>query len=141
MELKKKMHLKRTTEPIVVTFLCFQISMHILCLSNHLGRPFSLYLLVHLAKTYENEWSRCSNEQIIKNLWLLEASNLVMQCYATQYSNAFSSLGCADLEKLYEIKKKCIPNGRPSQKLWHFKVSKFPCAFSACLINLDARFF
>ena len=135
------MHPKRTTEPKVMTFRSFQISMRILCLSNHLGCSFSLYLPVELAKTYENWWSQCSNDQIIKILWLLEVRNLLMQCYTTQYCNAFGSLGSVDLEKLYEIKKKCIPNGRPRQKLWHFEVSKFLCAFYACLINLDARFF
>ena len=58
---KKNMRPKRTTEAKVMAFRSFQISMHILCLSNHLGRSFSLCLLVHLVKTYENEWSRCSN--------------------------------------------------------------------------------
>ena len=71
--------------------------MHILCLSNLLGRSFFLNLLVDLAKTYENEWSQCSNDQIIKNLWLLKVRNLLMQCYATQYCYAFYSLGCVDL--------------------------------------------
>ena len=64
-----------------MAFRSFQISMRILCLSNHLGCSFSLYLLVDLAKTYENKWSQCSNDQIIKNLWLLEVRNLLMQCY------------------------------------------------------------
>jgi len=55
----------------------FRFFMHILCLSNHLGRSFSLYLLVDLQRTYENEGSQCSNDEIIKNLWLLEVQNLV----------------------------------------------------------------
>ena len=76
---------KRTTEPKVMTFRSFQIFTRILCLSNHLGCSFSLYLLVDLPKTYENEWSQCSNDQIIKNLWLPKVRNLLMQCYATQY--------------------------------------------------------
>ena len=50
----------------------------------------SLYLPVDLAKTYENEWSHCSNDQSIKNLWLPEVRNLLMQCYATQYCNGTS---------------------------------------------------
>ena len=37
-------------------------------------------------------------------------------------------------------KKICNPKGRPHQKLWHFDVSKFLCAFYARLINLDIRF-
>jgi len=28
-----------------------------------------------------------------------------MQCYATQYSKTIDSVGCVDLEKLYEINK------------------------------------
>ena len=56
-------------------------------------------------KTYENERSQCSNDQIIKNLWLLDVRKLLMQCYATQYSKALGSVGCVDLEKLYEINK------------------------------------
>ena len=111
------MHPKRMTEAKVMTFQCFQISMRILCLSNHLGCWFSLWLLVDLAKTYKIWWSLCSNDQIIKNLWLLEVRNLLMQCYATQYCYAFESLGSIDLAKLYEIKKKCNPNERPRQKL------------------------
>ena len=86
-EMKKKKRLKRTTESKVMAFRRFQTSMRILCLSNHLGCSFSLYLLVDLAKTYENKWSQCSNDQIIKNLWLPEVRNLLMQCYATQYCN------------------------------------------------------
>ena len=84
---EKKMRPKRTTESKVMAFQSFQISMRILCLSNHLGCSSSLYLLVDLAKTYQNEWSQCSNDQIIKNLWLLELRNLLIQCYTTQYCN------------------------------------------------------
>ena len=97
---KKKMHPKRTTEAKVMAFRSFLISMRIFCLSNHLGRSFYLYLLVHLVKTYENESSHCKNGQICKNLWPLEVRKLLMQCCATQYSNAFGSLCCVDLEKL-----------------------------------------
>ena len=79
------MHPKQTTEPKVMAIRSFRFFMRNLCLSNHLGCSFSLYLLVDLAKTYENEWSQCSNDQIIKNLWLPEVHNLLMQCYATQY--------------------------------------------------------
>ena len=103
---KKKMQPKRTTAPKVMIFWSFWISRRILCSSNQLGCSISIHLLVDLAKTYENEWSHCSNDQIIKNLWLLEVRKLLGQCYATQYSNTFSSLGCVDLENLYGIKKK-----------------------------------
>ena len=141
LKLKKKMHPKQTTEPKVMTFRSFQISMRILCQSNYVGRSFSLQLLVDLTKTYENWWSRCSNDQIIKSLWHLKIRNLLTQCYTTQYCYAFCNFGCVDLIKLYEIKKKkCIPNGGPSQMLWHFEASKFLCAFYASLITLDARF-
>jgi len=37
-------------------------------------------------------------------------------------------------------KNKCVPNGRPSPKLWQFEVSDFLRAFYTCLITLDARF-
>ena len=87
---EKKMRPKRTNEPKVMAIRSFRFFMRILCLSNHLGCSFSLYLLVDLAKTYENEWSQCSNDQIIKNLWLSEVRNLLMQCYATQYCNGTS---------------------------------------------------
>ena len=100
-----------------MTFRSFQISLRFLGLSNQLGRSFSQYLLVDLAKTCENEWSHCLNDQIIKNLWPLEVRNLLMQCNETQYYKAVGGVGCVDLKKLYEIKKKCIPNRRPNQKL------------------------
>ena len=87
---QKKMHPKRMTEPKVMAFWSFRIFTCILCLSNYLGCSFSLYLPVDLAKTYENEWSQCSNDQSIKNLWLPEVRNLLMQCYATQYCNGTS---------------------------------------------------
>ena len=116
-ETKNKMHTKWTTQPKVMAFRSFLISMRIICLSNHLGRSFYLYLLVHLLKMYGNEWSRCSNDQISKNLWPLEVCMLLMQCCATQYCNAFGSLCFVDLENLLKYRKKCIPNGRPSQRL------------------------
>ena len=123
-ERKKKLHPKRMTEPKVMTFRGFQICIRILCLSNLLGRSFFLYLLVDLLKTYENEWSHCSNDQIIKNLWLPEVRNLLMQCYATQYSNTFRSLGCVDLENLSEIKKKNASQTDDRGK--SYDISKFP---------------
>ena len=88
-----------------MTFLSFQISMRILSSSSQLGCSISRHLLVDLAKTFQNEWSKCSNEQVIKNLWLLEVRKLLTQCDATQYSKAFDSVGCVDLEKLDEINK------------------------------------
>ena len=94
-----------------------------LCLSNHLGRSFSLFLLVDLAKMYENKWSQCSNNQIIKNLWLLEVRNLLMQCYATQYYKPFGSLGCINLEKLYEIKKNA---SQTNDRAKSYDILKFP---------------
>ena len=102
---KKKMYPKQTTEPKVTTFWSFQISVRVLCPSNQLGCWISLHLLVDLAKTFEKEWSKCSNQQVIKNLWLLQVRELLMQCDATQYSKAFDSVGCVDLEKFYEINK------------------------------------
>ena len=99
------MYPKRTNEPKVMTFLGFQISMRILSSSSQLGCSISLHLLVDLAKTYENNSSQCSNDQVIKNLWLLDVRKLLMQCDATQYSKAFDSVGCVDLEKLDEINK------------------------------------
>ena len=83
-----------------MTFLSFQISMRILCSSSQLGCSISLQLLGDLAKTYENDRSQRSNDQAIKNLWLLEVRKLLMQSDATQYSKAFDSVGCVDLEKL-----------------------------------------
>ena len=88
-----------------MTFRSFQISLRFLGLSNKLGRSFSQYFLVDLAKTCENEWSHCLNDQIIKNLWPLEVRNHLMQCNETQYYKAFGGVGCVDLKKLYEIKK------------------------------------
>ena len=99
------MYPKQTTEPKVMTFWSFEISVRVLCPSNQLGCWISLHLIVDLAKTYENERSQCSNDQIIKNLWLLEVRKLLMHCDATQYSKAFGSVGCVDLEKLDEINK------------------------------------
>ena len=87
---EKKMRPKRTTNSKVMGIQNFQIYMRILCLSNHLRCSFSLYLLVDLEKTYQNEWSQCSNDQIIKNLWLSEVRNLLIQYYATQYCNGTS---------------------------------------------------
>ena len=77
------MHPKRTTEPKVMAVQSFRISTCILCLSNHLGCSFSLYLPVDLTKTYENKWSQCSNDQSIKKLWLPEVRNLFMQLNIT----------------------------------------------------------
>ena len=81
---------KQMIEPKVMAFQSFRIFMHILCVSNHLGCSFSLYLLVDLAKTYENKWSQCLNDQSIKNLQLSEVRNLLMQCYVAQYCNGTS---------------------------------------------------
>ena len=75
-------------------------STRILSSSSQHGCTMSLHLLVDLAKTFENEWSKCSNEQVIKNLWLLEVRELLMQCNATQYYKAFGGVGCVDLEML-----------------------------------------
>jgi len=75
-EIKKQMRPKRTTKPKVMAIRSFRFFTRILHLSNHHGCSFSLYLLPDLATTYENEWSQCSNDQIIKNLWLLEFHNL-----------------------------------------------------------------
>ena len=97
------MHPKRTTEAKVMAFRSFLISMRIFCLSNHLGRSFYLYLLVHLVKTYENESSHCKNDQISENLCPLEVRKLLMQCCATQHSKAFGSLCRVDLENFCEI--------------------------------------
>ena len=106
------MYPKRATVPQVMTFRSFQISLRFLGLSNQLGRSFSLYLPIDHAKTYENERSQCSNYQIIKNLWLLEVRELLMQCDATQYSKAFDSVGCVDLEKLED----CLLYTSPSPR-------------------------
>ena len=113
------MHTKWMTEAKFMTFQSFQISMRILCLSNHLGCWFSLWLLVDLAKTYKSWWSLCSNDQIIKNLWLPEVRNLLMQCNETQYNKAFGVVGCVDLKKLYEIKK-VYPKQTTEQKVMTF---------------------
>ena len=118
---------KRTTMPIVMAIRSFQFFTRILCLSNHLGCSFSLYLLLHLLRTYEHEWSQCSNDQIIKNLWLLEVHNLVRVAYISK-------------SYMKSKKKKCVPNRRPSQKLWQLEVSDFLRAFFACLTTFDARF-
>ena len=93
---EKKMHPKRTTEPKVMAVQSFRISTCILCLSNHLGCSFSLYLPVDLTKTYENEWSQCSNDQSIKKLWLPEVRNLFMQLNITmglQWPGIYYSMG------------------------------------------------
>ena len=133
---------KQTTEPKVMRFRNFQISMRILCVSNHLRRSISLQLLVNLVKTYENWWSQFSNDQIIQNFWLLDVRNLPMQCYTTQYCNALCILGFVDLVMLYEIKKKNMrPKRTTEAKVMAFEVSKYLCTFYACLISLDARFF
>ena len=71
------MRSKRTTKIKVMAIRNFRFFTRIFRSSNHLGCSFSLYLLVDLARTYEHEWSQCSNDQIIKNLWLLEVHNLV----------------------------------------------------------------
>ena len=68
---------KRMTKPKVMGIRSFRFSTCILCLSNHLGCWFSHHLLVDLARTYENEFSQCSNDQIIKNLWRLGVHNHV----------------------------------------------------------------
>ena len=96
-----KMHPKRTTEQKVMAFRTSRISLRILCLSNHHGYSFSIQLLIDFAKTYEIYSSQCSNDQIVKNLWLLEVCNPLLQCYATQLCNAFDSLGHVDLSKLF----------------------------------------
>ena len=97
--------------------------MRILCPSNQLGCSISLHLIVDLAKTYENEWSQCSNDQIIKNLWLLEVRKLLMHCDAAQYSKAFDSVGCVDLEKFYEINKNVTQTDDWAKS---YDISKFP---------------
>ena len=102
-----------------MTFRSFRISLRFLGLSNQLGRSFSQYLLVDLAKTCENEWSHCLNVQIIKILWPLEVRNLLMQCNETQYYKAFGGVGCVDLKKLYEIKK-VYPKQTTEQKVMTF---------------------
>ena len=122
-EIKNKMHTKWMTEPKVMAVRSFQISMCILCLSNHLGCSFSLYLLAHLVKMYENEWSRCTNDQISKNLWPLEVRKLLLQCCATQHSEAFGSLCCVDFKKFCEIKKKASQTDDWAKS---YGVSKFP---------------
>ena len=121
------MYPKRTNEPKVMTFLSFQISMLILSSSSQLGCSISRHLLVDLAKTFENEWSKCSNEQAIKNLWLLEVRKLLMQCDATQYSKAFDSVGCVDLEKLDEINKNVTQTDDWANS---YDISKFPNFFA-----------
>ena len=103
--------------------------MRVLCPSNQLGCSISLHLIVDLAKTYENEWSQCSNDQIIKNLWLLEVRKPLMQCDATQYSKAFDSVGCVDLEKLDEINKNVTQTDDWAKS---YDILKFP--------NFHARF-
>ena len=94
------MYPKWTTESKVMTFRGFQISTRILCSYSQLGCSISLNLHVDLVKMYENDLSQCLNDQIIKNLWLLDVCELLMQCNATQYYKAFGSVGCVDLEKL-----------------------------------------
>jgi len=78
MKSKKKKRPKQTTKPKVMAIRSFWFFTRILCYSNHLGCSFSLYLLVDLARTYENEWSQCSNDQIFKNIWLRVVHNLVL---------------------------------------------------------------
>ena len=121
------MYPKRTNEPKVMTFLGFQISMRILSSSSQLGCSISLHVLVDLAKTFENEWSKCSNQQVVKNLWLLEVRELLMQCDATQYSEAFDSVGCVDLEKLDEINKNVTQTDDWAKS---YDISKFPNFFA-----------
>ena len=121
------MYPKRTNEPKVMTFQSFQISMRILTSSSQLGCSISRHRLVDLAKTFENEWSKCSNEQVIKNLWLLEVRELLMQCDETQYSKAFDSVGCVDLEKLDEINKNVTQRDDWAKS---YDISKFPNFFA-----------
>ena len=80
-----------------------------------------------LAKTYENERSQCSNDQAIKNLWLLDVRKLLMHCDATQYSKAFDSVGHVDLEKLYEINKNVTQTDDWAKS---YDISKFPNFFA-----------
>ena len=117
---------KCTTKPKVMSIRSFRFFTRILCWSNHLGCSFSLYPLVDLARTYENEWSQCSNDQIIKNLWLLEVHNPFWAAWISKCS--------------MKSNKKGVANGRPSQQLWQLEVSDFLRAFYACLTTLDARF-
>ena len=138
---KKKMQTKQTTEPKVMAFRSFQISMCILCSSNQF---WTLVLSIASRRSRKNVRKRVVTILKWPNYLKFMASGRSKSSYAifaTQYCNAFCRLGCIDLEKLYEIKKKiCVPNERPRQKLWHFKVSKYLCTFYACLITLDARF-
>ena len=94
-----------------MAFRSFQISMRILCLSNHLGRSFSLYLLVHFVKTYENEWSPCLNDQFAKTYILRKFVGLL--CNVVQLSILTPSVVCAALivKSSMKEKKNCIPNG------------------------------
>ena len=101
--------------------------MRVLCPSNQLGCSISLKLLVDLAKTYENNRSQCSNDQAIKNLWLLEVRELLMQCDAAQYSKAFDSVGCVDLKKLDEINKNVTQTDDWAKS---YDISKFPNFFA-----------
>jgi len=121
------MYPKRTNEPKVISFLGFQISMRILSSSSQHGCSISRHHLLDLAKTFENEWSKCSNEQVIKNLWLLEVRKLLMQCDATHYSEAFDSVGCVDLEKLDEINKNVTQRDDWAKS---YDISKFPNFFA-----------
>ena len=120
-EIKNKIHTKWTTEPKVMAFQSFQISMCILCLSNHLECSFSLHLPIHHVKMYGNEWSRCTNNQISKNLWPPEVRKLLVQSCATQHSNEFGSLCYVDLKKLCEMKKKMHPKRTTEPKVMTFR--------------------
>ena len=99
------MQTKWTTEPKVMTFRSFQISMCILFLSNQFGRTFCLLLLVDLAKRTKTGGHSAQMTNFIKNLRLLEVRNLLMQCYTTQYCYTFGCFDCVDLDKLCEIIK------------------------------------
>ena len=50
-----------------------------------------------------------------------------MQCYATQYSKTIDSVGCVDLEKLYEINKHVTQAVHWAKSYY---ISKFPNFFA-----------
>ena len=130
------MYPKRTNEPKDMTIQSFQISTRILSSSSQHGCTISLHLLVDLIKTFENEWSKCSNEKVIKNLWLLEVRELLMQCDETQYSKAFDSVGFVDLEKLDEINKNVTQRDDWTKS---YDISKFPNFFALFRLVYSTR--
>ena len=130
------MQTKRTTEPKVMTFRSFQISMCILFLSNQFGRTFCLLLLVDLAKRTKTGGHSAQMTNFIKNLRLLEVRNLLMQCYTTQYCYTFGCFDCVDLDKLCEIIKNA---SQTYDRAKSYDICKFPNFYAHFMLVQSRR--